>query len=108
MRSVPRAVATGSLDRDPRSCVRCDPVATLSMKGRPSGDSLELFYDFKFATEGEPYENVLCGNGRASSKHSDRGTEWSRQSSDAISDRDWSSAGARLSQTAAWQSVCDV
>src|SRR5437870_4002727 len=66
--------------------IRCDPVATLYMKGRPSGDSLELFYDFKFGTEGEPYENVLCGNGRASSKYCDRGIEWSRQGSDAISD----------------------
>jgi hypothetical protein len=51
------------------------PVATLYMKGRPSGDSLDLFYDFKFATEGEPYENVLFWNGRASSKHCDAGIE---------------------------------
>ena len=36
------------------------PVATLYMKGRPSDDNLELLYDYKFATEGEPYENVLC------------------------------------------------
>ena len=35
-------------------------VATLYMKGRPNGVSLELFQDFKFATEGEPYENLLC------------------------------------------------
>src|SRR6266436_4256667 len=86
MRSVPGAVATGSRDRNPGSWVSCDPVATLYMKGRPRGDSLELFYDFKFDTEGEPYENVLCGNGRASSKYHDRGLEWSRQGSDAISD----------------------
>src|SRR5712664_32046 len=73
--------------------LRVDPIATLYMKGRPSGASLELFYDFKFATEGEPYENVLCGNGRASSKHHDCGIEWSRQDSDAISHRDWGRAG---------------
>src|SRR5229473_1250205 len=101
MRSVPRAIATGFRDRHHTSR---DPVATLYMKGRPRGDSLELFYDYKFGTEGEPYENVLCGNGRASSKYCDRGLEWSRQGSDAISDRDWSRAGARLSQTAARES----
>src|SRR5437868_14149026 len=100
MKSVPGAVAiatgaqTSSLaiirrrDNGPTGTVALQsyPVATLYMKGRPSGDSLELFYDFKFATEGEPYENVLCRHGRASSKHSDRGIEWSRQDSDAISD----------------------
>jgi len=31
------------------------------MKGRPSGDSLELFYDFKFATEGEPMKTYYVG-----------------------------------------------
>src|SRR5258708_14691781 len=108
MRSEPGAVATGSSIHAPSSLQEDDPVATLYMKGRPRCDSLELFYDFKFDTEGEPYEKVLCGNGRESSKYHDRGLEWSRQGSDAISDRDRSRAGARLSQTAARESVCDV
>src|SRR5947208_16527248 len=85
MRSVPRAVATGLDFVRVSARVNDDPVATLYMKGRPSGDSLELFYDFKFATEGEPYENVLCWNGRTSRKHCDGGIEWSRQGGDAIS-----------------------
>jgi len=32
----------------------------------PQDVSLELFKDFKLASEGEPYENVLCWHGRAS------------------------------------------
>ena len=51
-----------------------DQVATLYMKGRPSDVSLELFKDFKLASEGEPYENVLCWHGRASRNDRDRGT----------------------------------
>ena len=50
-----------------------DQVATLYMKGRPSDVSLELFKDFKLATQGEPYENVLCWHGRASRNDRDRG-----------------------------------
>ncbi len=53
--------------------------------------------DFKFATEGEPYANVLCWYGRASCKHCDRGAERSWQDSDASSHRDWGGASARVS-----------
>ena len=49
-------------------------VATLYMKGRPSDVSLELFTDLKLASEGEPYENVLCWHGRASRNDRDRRT----------------------------------
>ena len=51
-----------------------DQVATLYMKGRPRDVSLELFEDFKLASEGEPYENVLCWHGRASRNDRDRRT----------------------------------
>ena len=51
-----------------------DQVATLYMKGRPRDVSLELFEDFKLASEGEPNENVLCWHGRASRNDRDRGT----------------------------------
>ena len=49
-------------------------VATVYMNGRPSDVSLELFEDFKLASEGEPYENVLCWHGRASRNDRDRGS----------------------------------
>ena len=49
-----------------------DQVATLYMKGRPIDVSLELFEDLKLASEGEPYENVLCWHGRASRNDRDR------------------------------------
>jgi hypothetical protein len=51
-----------------------DQVATLYMKGRPIDVSLELFEDFKLASQGEPYENVLCWHGRASRNDRDRGS----------------------------------
>jgi hypothetical protein len=51
-----------------------DQVATLYMKGRPSDVSLELFKDLKLASQGEPYENVLCWHGRASRNDCDRRT----------------------------------
>ena len=40
----------------------------------PQDVSLELFKDFKLASEGEPYENVLCWHGRASRNDRDRRT----------------------------------
>jgi len=49
-----------------------DQVATLYMKGRPVDVSLELIKDFKLASQGEPYENVLCWHGRASRNDRDR------------------------------------
>ena len=51
-----------------------DQVATLYMKGRPMEVSLELFKDFKLASQGEPHENVLCWPGRASRNDRDRGS----------------------------------
>jgi len=40
--SVPGAIATGSVNVTMDRYVSCDPVATLYMKGRPNGGSLEL------------------------------------------------------------------
>src|SRR6266516_1874287 len=84
------------------------PPATLYMKGRPRGVSLELFYDFKLETKGEPYENVLCRYGRASSKYRDRSFEWIWEGGGAVGNRDVSPASARIFQTTAGAGVCDV
>ena len=47
------AVASGHIGFD-SSDYKSYPTLPIYMKGRPGGDSLELFYDFKFDTQGEP------------------------------------------------------
>src|SRR6185503_11634894 len=88
--------------------MRTPPDATLYMKGRPRGVSLELLNDFKLAPKENPYENVLCGDGCTSGKHRDRGFEWSRESGRGEQLADGRGSGTELPATAEGKSVGHV